>query len=287
MRYLPTGARIKEHIPEAEIVRFPTSDGLTLEGRLVPAAVDRGKPESAKYRRLPEGNRRAVVLFCHGAADSDESPMAGLFWDAGFRVFQFDYRGFGESDPAPLANRGLADDAVAALKYLRSRPDIDPDKIVIYGHSLGAGYAMAAGAAAMDEGNPVRAVVVASGFSSWRRIANHQAPVIGAFFGGVSGPDPADYAGRLGRTPLLVVHAVDDEDVPVENAYRLFKAASDVGVPATLYVRPEGGHLLMLGGDELQQPIINFVDYYLDHREWSRGQRESFRRWMSGKSPRP
>jgi dipeptidyl aminopeptidase/acylaminoacyl peptidase len=267
-------------VPEAEVVRFPTTDGLMLEGRMVPPSIDRKRGDTAvkRYERLPDDKQRSVVLFCHGVADSDESLMATLFSDAGFRVFQFDYRGFGRSDAVPLTNRGLAADAVSALRYLRSRPDVDPDKVVIFGHSMGAGYALAAAASAAEAGNRVRAVIVAGGFSSWRRIANHYLPVLGFLFGGVQGPDPADYARRLGATPLLIAHAVNDEYVPIENAYRLFNAATRAGTPATLLLLPDGGHLIPFERSDLAKPIAEYAVYYLDNREWTRAQREAFRR---------
>jgi dipeptidyl aminopeptidase/acylaminoacyl peptidase len=246
MRFLPTcGGVAGTPDPKIEVVRFPTSDGLTLEGRVYPPSCDRATDPkaAAEHPRLSERYRRAMVLFCHGVGDNNCSNMAEFLSNAGFRVFQFDYRGFGYSDPGPLTSRGFADDAAAALRYLRSRPDVDPDLIVVYGHSMGGAYAMTAAVAATEEGRPVRAVVTASTFSSWRRVANYQAPIAGLLLGGADGPDPADTARRLGRTPLLVLHALDDSDVPVENAYRLYDSAAAAHVPASLYIHPAGGHV--------------------------------------------
>lgn len=265
MKFVPAGAGASGVCPPyVEVVRFPTTEGLTLEGRMYPPLCERpaSEKDTHQYPRLPESYKKAVVLHCHGVADNDCSAMACFFTESGFRVFQFDYRGFGHSDKADPTNTGFADDAVAALHYLRTRPDVDPDRVLIYGHSMGGAYALAAGAAARAEGKPVRAVVTADAFSSWRLVANHHLPIIGFIFGGVNGPDPVDYARGLGDTPLLILHVQDDEAVPVENAFRLYRNAVAAGVPASLHLHPDGGHtfpmLAEIAENGLEKAAIDF-----------------------------
>jgi dipeptidyl aminopeptidase/acylaminoacyl peptidase len=268
MHFVQPGHAAKGPSPStAEIVRFPTTDGLTLEGRMFRARCDQPKEhaDDQDYPRLPEKFKGCVILHCHGVQDNNCSAMAAFFADAGFRVFQFDYRGFANSDPAPFTNRGFADDALAALHYLRSRPDVDPDRVIVYGHSMGGGYAMAAAAAARQEGKPVRAVITANAFSSWRRVGNDFIPVLGFLLGGTEGPDPIDYARRLGDTPLLIAHVADDEVVPVQNAYRLFDAAIAAKVPASLHVNPDGGHAFPFwGAPTMETAMVDFATHYLD-----------------------
>jgi dienelactone hydrolase len=270
MSYVPAGAGATgECPPEVEVVRFPTTGGLTLEGRMYPPNCDRPQPRDSKSTppRLPESYTRTVILHCHGVGDNDCSAMACFFAEAGFRVFQFDYRGFGHSDPASHSNQRFAEDAVAALAYLRSRPDIDPDRILVYGHSMGAAYALAAAAHARAEGRPVRAVITANGFSSWRLVANFHLPIIGFLLGGVTGPDPADWAGKLGDTPYLVAHVQDDDAVPVENAARLYSAAVRAGVPASLHIHPDGGHAFpfwsSIEENSLERVLVDYARTWL------------------------
>ena len=265
MRFVPVGGGVKGETPNCEVIRFP-SGSLSLEARLYPARADRPKREGDphEYPRLPEEYQKSIILHCHGVADNNTSFMASFFSDAGFRVFQFDYRGFGHSDTAPLSNEGFAEDAIAAWRYLRSRPDVDPEKIVVYGHSMGGAYALAIGAAAEREGKPVRAVITANTFSSWRMIANHFIPVIGFAFGGASGPDPVDYARRMRETPVLIVHSNDDTDVPVSHAYRLYQAAAANESPAALFINPDGGHAFSFFGAPLMEEVmVNFAKHYL------------------------
>lgn len=239
-RFLPTSGPCPAPDPGVEVVNFTARDGVRLEGRFYPAGTAADGSPSAPPPREADGG---LVLFFHGVNDHAESNMAWWLRDAGFRVFQFDYRGFGNSDRRPTLNHGLIADAEAALEFVRSRPDVDPDRIVLYGHSLGGIYAMAAAAAAERQRRPVRAVVSASAFSSWNRIANTFLPVIVGLFGGVSGPTPIDLARGLGSTPLLVAHAVDDDVTSVDHAWTLHRAALGAGVPTRMALTPDGGHV--------------------------------------------
>jgi fermentation-respiration switch protein FrsA (DUF1100 family) len=227
------------------------------------AAIDAAmKTMRERLRTLPSEYDRSVILFCHGVIDNNQSDMADSLSEAGFRVFSFDYRGFGNSEKKKLTNEGLAADAYAAVQYLRSRPDVDPDRIVIYGHSMGGVYAMAAGALAQEAGTPVAGVISAGAFANWREVSNDMLPLFGLLFGGVTGPEPLDWAKRLGKTPLLVVHAEDDESVKPRYAKQIFDAAVSQGVAATLVLEATGGHMMgyLVGPDApLTRPMVEFA----------------------------
>jgi len=71
--------------------------------------------------------------------------LAGHLAAHGFASLRFDKRGVGESE-GEYRSAGFHDnvaDARAALAALRSRPEIDPDRIFVIGHSEGALIAMA------------------------------------------------------------------------------------------------------------------------------------------------
>ena len=68
------------------------------------------------------------------------------FQDAGLAVLTFDYRHFGESEGEPrqlFAIKSQLEDCTAAIDYARSRSEIDPNKIAIWGTSAGGGYGLA------------------------------------------------------------------------------------------------------------------------------------------------
>ena len=61
--------------------------------------------------------------------------------DLGINLFAFDYRGFGESSGTP-DERGLYDDATASYQFLIRSLGVPPERIVLFGHSLGSGVAI-------------------------------------------------------------------------------------------------------------------------------------------------
>jgi uncharacterized protein len=100
--------------------------------------------------RLP-----AVVLVAgSGRQDRDETvfgipilgQLAGTLADAGFLVVRYDKRGVGLSggrvESATLED--YAGDVVSVVNWLRSRKDVDPDRIAVVGHSEGGAVAMLA-----------------------------------------------------------------------------------------------------------------------------------------------
>jgi len=95
-----------------------------------------------------------------GPVDRDEvvagipvfGQLASALADAGFLVLRYDKRGVGLSggrtETATLQD--FADDALAAIKYLEERKDVDPRRITIVGHSEGAWAALVAAARDKD-----------------------------------------------------------------------------------------------------------------------------------------
>jgi uncharacterized protein len=124
-----------------EDVAFPATDGVGLKGWFIP--------------RDGEG-RGPVIAFVHGwlwnrlgnvegqvpVADKsvDFLPAARALHDAGFNVLLFDIRRHGESEAGkgPLTyGPREARDFIGAVKYLRSRPDVDGERIGAIGTSMG------------------------------------------------------------------------------------------------------------------------------------------------------
>lgn len=89
--------------------------------------------------RQPEGSARTTILFSHG-----NGPHLGRFWDRvevmwqlGYQVLVYDYPGFGRSG-GEASEGALYEAATRMLVMLAERDDVDPERIVLYGHSMGA-----------------------------------------------------------------------------------------------------------------------------------------------------
>lgn len=161
--FLPAVDALEPLAPE------PTPDPATLPYEPVEVSFPGGSPDVtlAGTLTLPRtpGPHPAIVLFSgSGAQDRDESlrPVAAIkpfalladaLTRAGVAVLRYDDRGTakstGDYSTARLAD--LTADARAALDYLRSRPEIDPARTGVLGHSEGGIYT----ASLIEAGAPI------------------------------------------------------------------------------------------------------------------------------------
>lgn len=125
-----------------------SSDGLELRGNL--HLPDGAEPGSVQPDRpLP------AFLILHGFADSKDAKhtesQAEMIASLGYAAFRFDFRGCGVSDGEQGQVRCFDQvaDTKNALTFLAGRPEIDPGRIGVLGHSFGA--AVAVYAAGVDE----------------------------------------------------------------------------------------------------------------------------------------
>lgn len=221
-----------------EDIWFPASDGLKLHGWLIPAP-----------------NARVTLVWFHGNAGNISHRLENLklFHDKlGVTVFIFDYRGYGRSRGKP-SEEGTYRDAEAALAYLRSRPDIDPERIVYFGRSLGAGVAVE-----LATRHPPLGLILESPFPSIPEMARHHYPFLPV------GPllrTKYDSLAKIGRVkvPLLVLHGDRDDTVPLEAGRKLFEAANE---PKEFYTIRDAGHndTYIVGGEEYFQVLRRFVE---------------------------
>lgn len=225
-----------------EEVTFPSSDGTELNGWFLPARA-----------KSPKG----TVVFSHGNAGSIGHHLGFVMWlvEARYNVFLYDYRGFGKSGGA-VDRRGMLDDVKAAFAYVSSRADVDADKLVSFGHSLGGAKSVTALAETPVKG--LRAVIIDGAFASYQAMAHYVAGQTGADL--VTDEwSPLGYVGRLSPVPLLVVHGSDDEVVPFSQGRQLYEKAK---APKTLFEVPGGRHgdSLVKNRSEYRQKMLSWLD---------------------------
>jgi fermentation-respiration switch protein FrsA (DUF1100 family) len=221
-----------------EHVEFESLDGTRLAGWFVPA---RGRP-------------LGTVIHFHGNAQNMSAHFSFVSWlpEEGFNVFVFDYRGYGQSEGAPDRD-GVYEDSVAALRYVASRGDVDGDRLIVLGQSLGGANAMAA--LARDDAPEVRAVVLDSVFYSYRSIVRDKIaliPVLGLLRWPLShlvvgnAHSPSRSVKKLPAVPVLFIHGTGDAVVPYHHSVELYEKAHEPkafwtvegGRHADAFVRP-------------------------------------------------
>lgn len=230
-------------------VRFASADGTALHGWFLHAR--------------PEGtDPPPTVLFLHGNAGNIGTNLGGAYWlpSQGFNVFLFDYRGFGLSE-GEVDLAGAHEDAAAALEYLAVRDDVDDDRIVVIGQSLGGAIALTT-VARLRETVPVRAVVIDSAPSDFRGIAREKLgsfwltwPVQWPLSLTIPGePEPLTAAAALEDVPILYLHGEADEIVPVHHSRRLAAATEN----ASFVSVPDVEHVQSMALPSVQRRVISF-----------------------------
>ena len=91
---------------------------------------------------LPRGERRAAVVLCHGYTGVKDLYLpdnAAALNAAGYVAMVFDYKGWGDSEGARsrLVPYSRVIDVQAAITFLGLQPEVDPDRIGLYGTSYG------------------------------------------------------------------------------------------------------------------------------------------------------
>ena len=202
---------------------------------------------------FPADKDAPVILYCHGNACniSDMLEHTSLLIEKNLQVFLFDYRGYGKSTGTP-SEKGIYMDAQAAYDYLVNEENIPTDKIVLFGHSLGA-----AAAIHIAQKNKIRSIIIESAFTSTKDMSKKIFP-----FNTVSFLLPANYNNleKIGKInmPKLIIHGQDDEIVPFEMGRRLFEASKE---PKYFYPINGAGHndASIVGGERYFKVVADFV----------------------------
>jgi len=168
------------------------------------------------YKRR-QGERRPLVIFFHGNSEViDYLPeQAEGFREMGMGVLLVEYPGFGRSSGNPTES-SIAEAAVAAYDAVLKREEVDPERVVLFGRSLGGGAACALAAR-----RPSAALILQSVFTSTRPFAR------GFFIPGFLVRDVFDNSKAVSayRQPILLFHGSRDTTVPPEHSRELQRVA--------------------------------------------------------------
>lgn len=202
-----------------ESVIIPTEDGLKLHGWFVPAQAAMGTA--------------GTVLFFHGNAGniSHRIDYLSMFHRLGYQTFIFDYRGYGQSSGTP-SESGTYIDAQAAWDYLVEDKGIQPDRIALFGESLGG--AVAAWLAARER---PALLVLASVFTSLPDMAAKIYPFLPVRLLSRFNYNTLEYLESV-ACPVFIAHSPQDEIVPFAQGRALYEAASE----PKEFLELEGGH---------------------------------------------
>jgi uncharacterized protein len=184
------------------------------------------------------GPETGVLLYLHGNGFNIGANLAhaARFHQLGFSVLLMDYRGYGRSEGGFPNENQVYQDAEIMWQYLVQTRQIPPDRIIVYGHSLGGAIAIDLAAR-----HPQLAGLIVDGsFTSMRQMVA-LSPVLRFF--------PIDWLltqqfNSLEKIdnlqmPVLFIHGTADAKVPAVMSQALYEAAPQ---PKQLYLVPDAGH---------------------------------------------
>lgn len=194
------------------------------------------------------------------------APIFQPLLDAGVHTLLLDARCHGRSDDAEFTSMPrFAEDVAAGVRWIRDQPFLDPERILLLGHSVGAGACLIV---ARDDPR-IAAVVSVSSMADPRammtrllRGAHLPRPgvwlalryvehVIGMPFSAFA---PLATIGSL-KVPVLLMHGERDTVVPLTDAQLLASAAPG----AKLLVVPGAGHVDMPEGELVGRALREFA----------------------------
>lgn len=238
-------------IPFGELRGSPADIGLTYED--VHLQSEDGIALHGWYVTHPQP--RGVLLFFHGNAGniSHRLDSLAIFHRLGLEVLIIDYRGYGRSAGRP-GEQGSYRDARAALHWLLEERQVDPQRLVYFGRSLGAAVA-----AQLASEHPPQALIMESAFSSLPTLGAELYPWLPVRLLARMEFDSQRHV-AVQRAPLLLVHSREDEIIPFHHAEALQQAAGEAEL---LVIRGSHNRGFLLSGAEYVAGLGAFLDQHL------------------------
>lgn len=200
----------------------------------------------------------ATILYLHGNSTSliDHLEVVQLFNSRGWNSLIIDYPKFGKSEGKFPTELSVYEDAASAWEYLVKQKHISPNKIMVYGHSLGGAIAIE-----MATRYPEMAgAIVESSFTSIMDMAKKR---IYRFF-----PlklildqefNSIEKVKRL-SVPILFMHGKKDSLVPFQMTVNLFEETSSPHKNIVLFEDGRHWNLKMTDNNRYIESITKFID---------------------------
>ena len=218
-------------MPEAQEVVLDTSDG-----------------EKVIAWHVPPRGDGPVVIYFPGNGELISSPVARYraLMAQGIGVIALSYRGYGSSTGAPTED-GLHRDADAAYAFAAAR--YPPDRIVLWGHSLGTGVAVKLAAE-----KPVAKLILEAPYSSIADVAVARFPFAPVRWLMKDQFHSDQWIGAV-KAPILIMHGGRDAVIPIRFGERLFALAPE----PKRFIRYDEGHHNDLGAFGATEAALAFI----------------------------
>ncbi len=167
-------------------------------------------------RFFPKGESKGVVLYLKGNSKSIKGwgKFAVDFTRHGYNVIMVDYRGFGKST-GRRSQKAIKRDL--QVVYNKLKEQTTEDRIILYGRSLGSGFA--AKLASMN--NPKMLILDAPYYSLTKVTARYMPFMPLSLL--IKYPLPTYKWLRYARCPIHIIHGTNDKLIPYKSSVKLAK----------------------------------------------------------------
>ena len=230
-------------------VRLDTEDGETLHGWWIPA------PDVSR-ETSPDEPSEHTLLFFHGNAGNISGRLESVqqFHQLGLNVLIVDYRGYGQSTGSP-SEEGIYRDTAACWRYLTESKNLAPQKIIVFGRSMGGGPAT--WLAAQEQPG---ALILESVFTNVPDVGAHHYSFLPVR---ALATNQFDNESRVAEidAPKLFIHSRGDRVVPFELGRKVYEAAAE----PKQFLEIEGGHNdgFLVSEESYLRTISGFLEEHL------------------------
>lgn len=166
------------------------------------------------------GSPGPLVVLTHGNAETVHSLFDDMkrYYAMGVSSLALEYRGYGNSKGSSCP-KNVRRDSLEFVNMVGSRPEVDMDRLILYGRSIGGGVVC-------DVATDLRpaALILQSTFTSVKELVHTLAPVV-SWLIPTSEYDTLGYVSANPDTPLLLIHGKNDTIVPVDHAFGIRRAS--------------------------------------------------------------
>lgn len=216
------------YLPPQTVRTNPSAVGVPAEEHV----LDTADGEKVIVWHVPAQAGRFAILYFHGNGDvlALRVPYLREAFADGTGLIALSYRGYAGSSGRP-SERGLHADAAAAYAFAAAR--YPPERIALWGFSLGTGPAVALAAE-----RPVGRLILEAPYTSTADVAAAVLPFMPVRLLMQDQFRSDKLIGKV-TVPLLVMHGARDPGIPIHMGERLFALARE---PKRFVPFPDGGH---------------------------------------------
>jgi pimeloyl-ACP methyl ester carboxylesterase len=202
--------------PGPVLLRSPTDLGLAFES--VHLHADEEVAVQGWWIPGTKGDKAVIFFYGSDGNMTHELPTLRYLHGLGVHVLVVDYPGYGQSGGTP-SEQGCYQMAEAAWSFVCDTKGFEADDVVIFGQSLGSAVGIYLAASRRCMG-----LVVLSGFTSVPDLAALAYPYLPARYFCRTKMNSLKRIARC-NDPVLVLHSLDDEHIPIAQARQLFAQA--------------------------------------------------------------